>query len=84
MNFDALKRRVERSERLVEGRIELASVHRTRLGQQWREAWTPGRIIVIGLVGGFLVARARPIIRGSSQVEPTSGTSPMFTKACRK
>ena len=61
MNFDALKRRVERSERLVEGRIELASVHRTRLGQQWREAWTPGRIIVIGLVGGFLVARARPM-----------------------
>lgn len=61
MNFDALKRRVERSERLVEGRIEQASEHRARLGRQWRQAWTPGRIIVIGLVGGFLVARARPL-----------------------
>ena len=61
MNFDALKRRVERSERLVEGRIEQASACRARLGQQWRQAWTPGRIIVIGLVGGFLVARARPM-----------------------
>jgi len=61
MNFEALKRRVERSERLVEGRIEQASEHRTRLGQQWRQAWTPGRIVVIGLVGGFLVARARPM-----------------------
>ncbi len=61
MNFDALKRRVERSERLVEGRIAQASEHRARLGRQWRQAWTPGRIIVIGLVGGFLVARARPL-----------------------
>ena len=61
MNFDALKRRVERSERLVEGRIEQASEHRACLGRQWRQAWTPGRIIVIGLVGGFLVARARPM-----------------------
>ena len=61
MNFDALKRRVERSERLVEGRIAQASEHRARLGGQWRQAWTPGRIIVIGLVGGFLVARARPM-----------------------
>lgn len=61
MNFDALKRRVERSERLVEGRIERASEHRAHLGQQWRQAWTPGRIVVIGLLGGFLVARARPM-----------------------
>ena len=60
MKFEALKRRVERSERLVEGRIEQAGEHRSRLGQQWRQAWTPGRIIVIGLVGGFLLARARP------------------------
>lgn len=61
MNFDALKRRVERSERLVEGRIEQASACRARLGRQWRQAWTPGRIVVIGLVGGFLAARARPM-----------------------
>ena len=60
MNFEALKRRVERSERLVEGRIEQASAHRASLGRAWQQAWTPGRIIVIGLVGGFLAARARP------------------------
>ena len=29
-------------------------------------------------------ARARPARRGRSQVEPTSGTRPMLTKACRK
>jgi len=30
------------------------------------------------------MARARPIKRGSSQVEPQSGTRPMRRKACRK
>ncbi|MCR6663290.1 MAG: protein sip-5 [Luteimonas sp.] len=61
MNFEALKRRVERAEQLVDGRIAKTGEHRARLGQAWQQAWTPGRIIVVGLVGGFLVARANPL-----------------------
>ncbi|MCW5581567.1 MAG: protein sip-5 [Luteimonas sp.] len=61
MNFEALRRRVERTERLVEGRIAQVSEQRTRLGRQWRQAWTPGRILAVGLLGGALVAHARPL-----------------------
>lgn len=61
MNFNQLRRRVERSEQLVEGRMQQASLHRAQLGKRWREAWTPGRIVIAGLVGGFLMARARPM-----------------------
>lgn len=67
MNVDQLKRRVERSEQLMEGRLEQADLHRTQLGRRWREAWTPGRIVIAGLVGGFLVARVRPL-RGAGSV----------------
>ena len=27
----------------------------------WRDAWTPGRIVIAGLAAGFLVGRARPL-----------------------
>lgn len=61
MNFEAIKRRVERAEQLVEGRFAQTHGHRVAFGQRWREAWTPGRIILAGLLGGVLVARARPL-----------------------
>lgn len=61
MNFDALRRRVERAEQLVDGRIAQTGAHREALGRRWREAWTPGRILLAGLVGGLLVGRARPM-----------------------
>ncbi|HRN62908.1 MAG TPA: protein sip-5 [Luteimonas sp.] len=61
MNFEAIKRRVERTEQLVEGRFAQTNAHRVALGQRWREAWTPGRIVVAGLLSGALVANARPL-----------------------
>lgn len=61
MNFEALKRRVQRAEQLAERRSAQAQAQRAQLKQSWREAWTPGRIVVIGLVGGFLFSRARPL-----------------------
>ena len=61
MNFEALKRRVERAEELVDARIVRTIEHRASLRERWREAWTPGRIVLSGLIGGALVARARPL-----------------------
>lgn len=61
MNFEALKRRVERAEQLVDGRLARTTGHRAALKQRWREAWTPGRIVLAGLLGGVLLARARPL-----------------------
>ncbi|MCG2605310.1 MAG: hypothetical protein KBO60_19830 [Achromobacter sp.] len=61
MNFDALQRRVERAERLVEGRSEEARGQWHILKDAWRQGWTPLRIVVAGGVTGFLVGRSEPL-----------------------
>ena len=60
MSFQHLKRRVERSEALVEGRVRQAGASHERLQQAWREAWTPLRIVVAGLGAGFITGRVKP------------------------
>lgn len=60
MNFDQLRRRVERAERLVQGRADDTQVHWHTLRRVWREGWTAPRIVVAGLVGGFLAGKLEP------------------------
>ena len=58
MNFEQLKKRVERAEAVADRRRELMHACRARLGAEWRAAWTPGRILIAGLVAGFVSGRA--------------------------
>ena len=60
MKFEAIRRRVERSEQLVEGRLLQTGERARALKSTWRESWTPTRIILGGLAAGFLVGRADP------------------------
>lgn len=60
MKFDAIRRRVERSEQLVDGRALQTRVRADALKSTWRESWTPARIIIAGLAAGFLTGRAEP------------------------
>lgn len=60
MNFEALQRRVRRAEAVVQVRGEEATQHWDQLNQSWRSAWTPGRIVVVGLAGGFLAGKLEP------------------------
>lgn len=59
--FDRLQRRVDKRETLLEGRYQQAVARKDVLKKTWREAWTPGRIIIAGLVSGFVMGRAEPI-----------------------
>lgn len=61
MRFERLRDEVARAERRVEARVLRAQVNWGVLGTAWRQAWTPGRILMVGLGGGFLFARARPL-----------------------
>jgi hypothetical protein len=61
VNYKQLQRRVERLERLVEGRGLQTQSHWTELKKHWREGWTPARIIAAGLVSGFVSGRAEPL-----------------------
>ena len=60
MKFEAIRRRVERSEQLVDGRALQTRVRADALKSTWRESWTPARIIIAGLATGFLTGRAEP------------------------
>lgn len=60
MSFDHLKRRVERGEALVEGRIRQSNECQARLKREWRAAWTPLRIVGAGLGAGLLTGRLQP------------------------
>ena len=60
MNFEALQRRVRRAEAVVQVRGEETTQHWNQLNQTWRSAWTPGRIVVVGLAGGFLAGKLEP------------------------
>ena len=63
MRFELLRQRVERAERRVESSMDRAQVHRQEFGQAWRRGWSPGRIVIAGLVSGFLVGRSEPLSR---------------------
>jgi hypothetical protein len=60
MNFERLKQRVERREQLVDGRLSQTQTAYTSLHRTWREAWTPTRIVVAGLLAGFVAGRSEP------------------------
>ena len=60
MKFDALQRRVRRAEAVVQVRSTETTTHWDSLNRVWRSAWTPGRIIVAGLAGGFLAGKLEP------------------------
>lgn len=60
MSFSRLRQRVERGEALVEGRIRQVGECHGRLRRDWRQAWTPLRIVLAGLATGFIAGRAEP------------------------
>ena len=80
MNYKQLQRRVERAERLVEGRGLQTQAHWAELKQHWREGWTPTRIIAAGLVSGFVTGRAEPLraLSGPRLLQMISAVSGLF------
>lgn len=60
MNFEQLKRRVERAEFLMEERTRKTHAAWDAARLEWRAAWTPGRIVGVGLVAGFIAGRSQP------------------------
>lgn len=61
MRFEQLKHRVARREQLLEGRLQQTREQWQTLTTTWRDSWTPLRIVVAGLVSGFVVGRSDPV-----------------------
>jgi hypothetical protein len=61
MGFKQLLTKVQQAEAALEVRETRVVDHWKRLKTTWQEAWTPGRLIIAGLVAGFLVGRTHPL-----------------------
>ena len=61
MRFEALITKVQQAEQALEASERTTVAQWEQLKQQWVSSWTPARIVVAGLVSGFMVGRARPL-----------------------
>jgi hypothetical protein len=61
VSFDKLLAKVEQAEDALEARERQVAADLRVLGSTWREAVTPTRIVIAGVIAGFLAGRARPM-----------------------
>lgn len=61
MGFKQLLTKVQQAEAALETRERRVVAEWRHLQATWRDAWTPGRVVIAGLVSGFLVGRAQPL-----------------------
>lgn len=81
MSFDKLIAKVQQAENALEAQERHVAADFRQLKSSWRSAWTPGRIVIAGLVSGFLVGRAEPLrsaASGGSLVRIVSLVSGLF------
>ena len=57
MKFGALQRRVKRCEQVVAVRMGETEDNWSQLGRVWKQGWSPLRIVVAGLAGGFVAGK---------------------------
>jgi len=61
MRFEALITKVQQAEQALEASERETASQWQQLKRHWTSSWTPARIVVAGLVSGFMVGRARPL-----------------------
>jgi len=83
MRFEKLLQHVQRAEQRVELRATHTQTQWSTLKQAWRAGWTPGRIVIAGLVSGFLVGRAEPLraLTGARWMQMFSAVSSLLATA---
>ena len=83
MRFEKLLQHVQRAEQRVELRALHTETQWTTLKQAWRAGWTPGRIVIAGIVSGFLVGRAEPLraLTGARWMQMFSAVSSLLATA---
>ena len=62
MSFDKLIVKVTQAEDALEAHERRVGADLRQLKRSWKATWTPARIVIAGVVGGFLVGRAEPLL----------------------
>ncbi len=65
VGFDALIEKVRQAETALEAKERQTVTQFNQTRASWRAMWTPGRIVLAGLVSGFVVGRAEPFKRAA-------------------
>ncbi|MDQ3287948.1 MAG: hypothetical protein M3Q42_06740 [Pseudomonadota bacterium] len=60
MSFEKLIHKVNQAEAAVEAEERRVAADFRQMKASWRQAWTPGRIVIAGLVSGYMTGRAEP------------------------
>lgn len=83
MKFGALQRRVKRCEQVVTVRMGETQDHWGTLSQVWRQGWSPLRIIVVGLAGGFIAGKLEVPgrVNGARWLQMVGSVSNLFASA---
>ncbi|HEL2958600.1 TPA: protein sip-5 [Stenotrophomonas maltophilia] len=83
MKFGALQRRVKRCEQVVTVRMGETQDHWGTVSQVWRQGWSPLRIIVVGLAGGFIAGKLEVPgkVNGARWLQMVGSVSNLFASA---
>ncbi|MEG0184656.1 MAG: protein sip-5 [Stenotrophomonas sp.] len=83
MKFGALQRRVKRCEQVMAVRIGETQDNWTVLSQVWRQGWSPLRIVVVGLAGGFIAGKLEVPgkVNGARWLQMVGSVSSLFASA---
>ena len=81
MSFESLILKVQQAETALEAQERQTGADWRQFKLSWKTAWTPGRIVSIGLVAGFLIGRAEPakhLMRGGGTLQMLSSLAGLF------
>ncbi|HDS1073562.1 TPA: protein sip-5 [Stenotrophomonas maltophilia] len=83
MKFGALQRRVKRCEQVVTVRLLETQDHWSTLSQVWRQGWSPLRIVLVGLAGGFIAGKLEMPgkVNGARWLQMVGSVSNLFASA---
>ncbi|TBR07837.1 MAG: hypothetical protein EPO46_10830 [Lysobacter sp.] len=84
VNFNQLIEKVESAENALEAQERQLAADWRQLRASWKAGWTPGRIVLAGLVSGFAVGRIEPVravAKGGSIMQMITALSGLVASA---
>ena len=81
MSFESLIEKVHQAETALEAKERQAAADWRQVKSSWLAAWTPGRIVVAGLVAGFVVGKLEPakkVAKGGGLLQLITAVAGMF------
>lgn len=81
MSFGALIEKVKQAETALEAQERQTAADWRQVKASWLSGWTPLRIVVAGLVSGFVVGKVEPLrrsARGGSTLQLLSALAGLF------